>query len=48
MFDQNGNLKHFGYDNNNNVLKSLLSIEIVIPVLVILSFIIYLSIQLIL
>jgi|MDSW01.1.fsa_nt_gb uncharacterized membrane protein len=47
MFDHNGNIKHFGYSNDNDMLKSLLSIEIVIPILVILSYIIYLSIQLI-
>ena len=47
MFDYNGNIKKFGYNNENENITSLLSIEIIIPLLVIISYIIYLSIQLI-
>tara|TARA_B100001540_G_scaffold308214_1_gene322557 strand:- start:5165 stop:5389 length:225 start_codon:yes stop_codon:yes gene_type:complete len=47
MFDYNGNIKKFGYNNENENMTSLLSIEIIIPLLVIISYIIYLSIQLI-
>ena len=45
MFDNKGNIKHFGYNKDN--LSSLLSIEIVLPLLIIISYIIYLAIQLI-
>jgi hypothetical protein len=47
MFDYNGNIKKFGYNNNNENMTSLLSIEIIIPLLAIISYIIYLSIELI-
>jgi len=46
MFDNEGNIKHFGY-NNDNYITSLLSIEIILPILIIISYIIYMSIQLI-
>lgn len=46
LFDENGNIKNFGYESNNN--KSLLSIEILIPILAIVSYIIYMAIDIIL
>lgn len=46
MFDNEGNIKHFGY-NNDNYITSLLSIEIILPILIIISYILYMSIQLI-
>jgi hypothetical protein len=46
MFDHDGNIKHFGYNNENN-MSSLLSIEIVLPLLIIISYILYLVLQLI-
>lgn len=46
MFDNDGNIKHFGYNNETN-LTSLLSIEIVLPLLIIISYILYLVLQLI-
>ena len=48
MFDYNGNIKRFGYNTTNkDNITSLLSIEIIIPIFIIISFIIYLSVQLI-
>lgn len=46
LFDENGNIKNFGFESNNN--KSLLSIEILIPILAIVSYIIYMAIDIIL
>jgi hypothetical protein len=46
MFDHDGNIKQFGYNNENN-MSSLLSIEIVLPLLIIISYILYLVLQLI-
>jgi hypothetical protein len=46
LFDDNGNIKNFGFESNNN--KSLLSIEILIPILAIVSYIIYMAIDIIL
>jgi hypothetical protein len=46
LFDENGNIKNFGFESNNN--KSLLSIEILIPILAIISYIIYMAIDIIL
>ena len=46
LFDDNGNIKNFGFESNNN--KSLLSIEILIPILAIISYIIYMAIDIIL
>lgn len=45
LFDDNGNIKNFGFESNNN--KSLLSIEILIPILAIVSYIIYMAIDII-
>tara|TARA_Y100000389_G_C17447906_1_gene512776 strand:+ start:348 stop:566 length:219 start_codon:yes stop_codon:yes gene_type:complete len=45
LFDDNGNIKNFGFESNNN--KSLLSIEILIPILAIISYIIYMAIDII-
>jgi len=45
MFDHEGNIKHFGYNSNDNS-TSLLSIEIVLPFLIIISYIIYMILQL--
>lgn len=46
MFDHEGNIKHFGYNTDLNT-TSLLSIEIVLPLLIIISYIFYLILQLI-
>jgi len=46
LFDDNGNIKNFGFESNNN--KSLLSIEILIPIIAIISYIIYMAIDIIL
>jgi hypothetical protein len=46
MFDHEGNIKHFGYNTDSNI-TSLLSIEIVLPLLIIISYILYLVLQLI-
>ena len=43
MFDINGEIKHFGYENN----YSLLSMEIILPILIIISYILYFIIELI-
>jgi hypothetical protein len=46
LFDEYGNIKNFGFESNNN--KSLLSIEILIPIIAIISYIIYMAIDIIL
>jgi len=43
MFDINGEIKHFGYENN----YSLLSMEIILLILIIISYILYFIIELI-
>lgn len=45
MFNEKGEIKHFGYNNNNST--SLLSIELIIPILIVISYIFYLMIELI-
>lgn len=45
MFDKDGNIKHFDYDND--IGSSLLSIEIVLPILAILCYFITIILELI-
>lgn len=45
MFNEKGEIKHFGYNNDNKT--SLLSIELIIPILIVISYILYLIIELI-
>lgn len=45
MFNEKGEIKHFGYNNDNQT--SLLSIELIIPILIVISYILYLIIELI-
>lgn len=47
MFDMNGNIKQFGYESSSNSPISLLSAEIVLPILALMSYISYLIIELI-
>ena len=40
LFDNNGDIKHYNYEKNN-----IISIEIILPILIIISFIIYMIID---
>lgn len=40
LFDKNGEIKHYNYETN-----SLISIEIILPIIIIISFIIYMMID---
>ena len=40
LFDKNGDIKHYNYEKNN-----IISIEIIVPILIIISFIIYMIID---
>jgi len=40
LFDNNGDIKHYNYEKNN-----IISIEIIIPIVIIISFIIYMIID---
>lgn len=42
LFDKNGDIKHYNYETND-----IISIETVLPVLIIISFIIYMIIDII-
>ena len=40
LFDNNGDIKHYNYEKNN-----IISIELIVPILIIISFIIYMIID---
>ena len=40
LFDNNGDIKHYNHEKNN-----IISIEIIVPILIIISFIIYMIID---
>lgn len=40
LFDNNGDIKHYNYEKNN-----IISIEIILPIFIIISFIIYMIID---
>jgi hypothetical protein len=42
LFDKNGEIKHYNYEKN-----VIVSIELILPILIIISFIIYIMIELI-
>jgi len=42
LFDNNGDIKHYNYEKNN-----IISIEIILPILIIISFIIYMIIDIV-